>query len=124
MSDQSDKIRRRMHGAALGSQDIDALNDCARRLMIPIEDLALALATDDPPSEKPLASCSIRVFLDDVDRLVLAAEEISRDRSKAVAWLRQPLVAFDSQTPLLLIAHGRVTDLLEYLSSIQSGFTG
>ena len=123
MSDQNDKIRHGMRGVALRSEDIDALDDCARRLMIPIEDLALALATDDPPGQ-PLATRSIRVFLDDVDRLVLAAEEISRDRSKVVAWLRQPLVAFDSQTPLLLIAHGRVTDLLEYLSSIQSGFTG
>jgi len=92
--------------------------------MIPIEDLALALAIDDPGSKQPLISSSIRVFLDDVDRVVLAAEEISCGRSKAVAWLMQPHMAFDNQTPLFLIAHGRVTDLLEYLSSIQSGFTG
>jgi len=124
VSDQSDKIRRGTRGAALTPEDIDALNECARRLAIPIEDFALALAIDDPRSEQPLASRSIRVFLDDVDRVVLAAEEISCDHSKAVAWLRQPLVAFDGQTPLFLTAHGRATDLLEYLNSIRSGFTG
>ncbi|WP_163561000.1 antitoxin Xre/MbcA/ParS toxin-binding domain-containing protein [Halomonas sp. NO4] len=53
-----------------------------------------------------------------------AAEQISGDRKKALAWYRQPLSVFDHQTPRRLVEAGRKTDLLRYLRSIEAGPAG
>lgn len=59
-----------------------------------------------------------------VGRVVSAVEAISGDRSKAVAWLQEPLATFDGKTALELIAEGRADVVLRYLASIASGFVG
>ncbi|WP_240454185.1 antitoxin Xre/MbcA/ParS toxin-binding domain-containing protein [Halomonas sp. NO4] len=53
-----------------------------------------------------------------------AAEQISGDRTKALAWYRQPLPVFDHQTPQQLVEAGRKPDLLRYLQSLEAGWTG
>jgi uncharacterized protein (DUF2384 family) len=60
----------------------------------------------------------------DIERVIALAESISGDRAKAVEWLNQPLVTFDGETPLQLIAEGRTESLIGYLHSIASGFVG
>jgi hypothetical protein len=59
-----------------------------------------------------------------IERILLAAEAISGDRDKAVAWLQDPIATFGGKTALELVAEGRTDDLLGYLASFESGFVG
>lgn len=42
-----------------------------------------------------------------IERVLLAAEEISGNRDRVVAWLREPLITFDGKIALELIVEGR-----------------
>ncbi|MFW3614535.1 hypothetical protein [Billgrantia antri] len=53
-----------------------------------------------------------------------AAEQISGDRKKALAWYRQSLPLFDHQTPEQSVEAGRKTALLRYLKSLEAGPLG
>lgn len=66
------------------------------------------------------------VIVDDlrVRRVLQAAEAISGDRDKAVAWLQEPIAAFGGKTALELVAEGRTDDLLGYIQSFESGYVG
>lgn len=59
-----------------------------------------------------------------IERILLAAEAISGDRDKAVAWLHDPIATFGGKTALELVGKGRAADLLSYLASFESGFVG
>lgn len=59
-----------------------------------------------------------------VRRVLQAAEAISGDRDKAVAWLQGPIATFGGKTALELVAAGRTDDLLGYLASFESGYVG
>lgn len=59
-----------------------------------------------------------------VRRVLLAAEAISGDRDKAVAWLQEPIATFGGKTALELVAEGRTDDLLGYIQSFESGYVG
>lgn len=59
-----------------------------------------------------------------LDDVLVAVEAISGDHDRAVAWLQEPLPAFDGKTALELIAEGRTDAVLRYLASIASGFVG
>jgi uncharacterized protein (DUF2384 family) len=62
--------------------------------------------------------------MQDVERVVSAAEAVSGDRIKALEWLTQPLDSFAHKTPQQLIAEGRTDVVLSYIESIASGFVG
>lgn len=62
--------------------------------------------------------------MQDVERVISAAEAVSGDRAKANEWLNQPLATFDGKTPMQLIAEGRADNVIGYLHSIASGFVG
>lgn len=61
---------------------------------------------------------------DGKSRVIAAAEAISGDHDKAVAWLQEPIATFGGKTALELVAEGRTDDLLGYLASIESGYVG
>jgi hypothetical protein len=52
-----------------------------------------------------------------VRSILPAAEAISGDRDKALAWLQEPLAAFGGKTALELVTEGRTDDLLGYIQS-------
>jgi uncharacterized protein (DUF2384 family) len=60
----------------------------------------------------------------DVRRVLRAAEAISGDSARAVAWLQKPIPDFNGKKPMELIAEGRTDALLCYMSSIESGPSG
>jgi hypothetical protein len=62
--------------------------------------------------------------MQDVERVILAAEAVSGDHDKAVWWLSQPLATFAGKTAPELIAEGRTDDVIGYLQSCESGFVG
>jgi hypothetical protein len=57
-----------------------------------------------------------------VRRVLQAAEAISGDSDKAVAWLQEAIATFGGKTDLELVTAGRIDDLLGYLASIESGY--
>ncbi|MGF6495501.1 hypothetical protein ABIE56_003700 [Luteibacter sp. 621] len=59
-----------------------------------------------------------------VKRVLQAAEAISGDHDKSVAWLQEPIAAFGGKTALELVAEGRTDDLLGYIQSFESGYVG
>lgn len=62
--------------------------------------------------------------MQDVERVITAAEAVSGDHDKAVWWLSQPLATFGGKTALQLIAEGRTDDLIGYVESFESGYVG
>ena len=64
-------------------------------------------------------------ILENIERVVAAAEAVSGDHKRALEWLtKASLATFDGKTPLALIGEGRTEDLLHYLASIESGYVG
>ncbi|GLQ91998.1 MbcA/ParS/Xre antitoxin family protein [Dyella acidisoli] len=59
-----------------------------------------------------------------VQRVLRAAEAISGDRARAIAWLQQPILDFNGKKPMDLVDEGRTDALLRYLNSIEVGPVG
>ena len=56
--------------------------------------------------------------MQDVERVITAAEAVSGDHDKAVWWLSQPIATFGGKTALELIVEGRTDDVIGYLESL------
>lgn len=76
-------------------------------------------------------SSDLQDFLREVFRVLVSAESITGDRTKAALWLRnQPIDEFGGRTAFEVLTSDRDTmstrarDLLTYLASIESGFVG
>lgn len=62
--------------------------------------------------------------MQDVERVILAAEAVSGDHDKAVWWMSQSLASFGGKAPLQRIAEGRIESLIGYIQSVESGYVG
>jgi len=99
----------------------------ASRLNMSVNDLALVAKVHRNTVRTHPESPRLQEFMRDVLRVVVAAEAITRDRDKAIYWMKnQSLPTFGHQTAFELITEdrARVKDVLGYLNSIESGFVG
>ncbi|WP_079217744.1 antitoxin Xre/MbcA/ParS toxin-binding domain-containing protein [Herbaspirillum robiniae] len=57
--------------------------------------------------------------------IVRARHRLAVDLASALDWYRnKPLPCFDEKTPQELVIEGRAADVMRYLQSIDSGFSG
>ena len=70
-------------------------------------------------------SPGVQRFLREVLRVLKAAEDVSGDRNRAIAWYRnEPLAVFDYKTAERLVAEGRSDDVLRFVASFEAGAAG
>lgn len=61
----------------------------------------------------------------DVERAITAAADLCGDRPRAIFWFyNQALDVFDGLTADAVVQAGKVESLVEYIESLESGFTG
>jgi hypothetical protein len=97
----------------------------ARRLSMPVEELAEAAQVHRNSLRVHPEGPKIQNYLRQVVRVLVAAEAIFGNLDTAALWMRsEPLAPFQYRTAYTLINMDRTDDVIEYLTSIASGFVG
>lgn len=67
----------------------------------------------------------VQRYLRDSIRVVRAAADVSHSIEKAIFWYKNhPIPTFDYKTAQQLVSEGRTDDLIPYVQSLQTGFSG
>lgn len=90
-----------------------------------IQSLATAARVHRNTVARAPESEGVQRYLRDSVRVVRAAADVSHSIEKAIFWYKNyPIPTFDYKTAQQLVSEGRTDDLILYMQSLQTGFSG
>lgn len=97
----------------------------AQVLQLDVQSLAAKAHVHRNTVTRAPASPAVQSFLKEVVRVLCAAVDVSGSVEKAIFWFRnEPLQVFDYKTAEDLVSEGRSAAVIQYLKSLQAGFSG
>lgn len=97
----------------------------AAALQIDLQDLADQARVHRNTIERAPASKGVQEYLRQALRVIKAATDLNGEVKSALFWYRnEPLATFGYKTAETLLTEGRADDVLQYMSSLESGASG
>ena len=93
----------------------------AKRLDIPMGQLARMVRADATVLTTAPASLAVQSGLDMIERIIIRATALSGDEQKAIRWFRHQRLSGFGQTAAALVEAGRATAVLWTLGSMEQG---